>query len=298
MSAFYGSFPGVYIQWQIINMRYPIMRRPADEYLPAATPIFGGKSDNIGGRCLRPHGIRDHLLMYTTAGACQVAWDQGSLRAEPGDMVLITPWTPHDYGRVEQLGAWGVIWAVFQARPHWLDYLAWPESAPGIARLRLADPALQAAAVAHLDGAQALSKGALPNRDLLAMNALEGALLWCWNQWRGTSRIDPRIKTAVAMMCDHLADPIDSTAAAQAAGLSLPHFVRLFRRSIGTTPQRFLEDRRLEQACALLRSTPLSVQEVAQRSGFASPFYFSTRFKRRMKASPKHYRAAAAAGRI
>ncbi len=266
------------------------MQPPVEDYLPAATPIFGGSDLQQAGRCQRPRGLRDHLLMYTSSGHCRIRFPGGELVTEAGDMVLIAPWSPQDYGPDPGRGPWGVIWAVFQAQPAWLDYLAWPEASPGIARLPLDDLQIRRQAVARLDEAQALSMGGLPNRAALAMNALEAALLWCWNQWRGATRLDPRIKRAVAWMCGHLAEPIDLSRAAHEAGLSLPHFARLFRRHVGTTPQRFLEERRIERACALLRATALPVKEVAERTGFASAFYFSSRFRRRMKRSPRDYR--------
>src|SRR4051812_14721929 len=133
------------------------MARRRDQYLPPATPIFGGRSEHIGGPVLRPDGIGDHLLMYTFSGACRVGWAGGELVAEPEDMVLIAPWVAHDYGPPPERRPWGVIWAVFQARPDWIEWMDWPEAAPGIARLRLTDPAMRAQAVARLDEAQALS---------------------------------------------------------------------------------------------------------------------------------------------
>ncbi len=278
-----------------------------DDYIPAATPIYGGHNQHSGRPVWRERGIRDHLVMYTFSGSCRVAWTSsgsastarmpGSIVAVPGDIVLIAPRVAHDYGPPPGT-SWGVIWAVFQSRPQWLEWMDWPEVAPGISLLRLTEATVRERVVARLDEAQALSLGGLPNRDLLAMNALEGAFLWCWNQSRGSSRLDQRLKRAIGVMCDRLAEPIDLGTAARAAGVSKSHFSRLFRQHLGTTPQRFLEERRIERACALLRATPLSVQDVAQQTGFASPFYFSLRFKRRIGYAPRAYRAAAASGKL
>ena len=166
--------------------------------------------------------------------------------------------------------------------------------------LPLADPNIRKQVEQHLDQARVLAESGMPNRDLLAMNALEAGLLWCRNQAHGPGGggLDQRLKRGIAFMCDHLADTQDVAAAARAAGVSPPHFTRLFRRHVGTSPQRFLAERRLDRASALLRATPLPVADIAAQCGFTSAFYFSTCFRRQRGTSPSAYRAEAAAGRL
>ena len=268
-----------------------------DDYCPPAAPIFGGRMDFINhDDCWRERGIRDHLLMYTSAGSGRIGWRGGEIRTSIGDIDLISPKVPHDYGRAPGAECWGVLWVVFNAAPDWIDWMDWPEAAPGIGHLRLNDPTVRAQVEARLDEARLLSAGGLPNRDLLAMNALEAALLWCWNEARGGSRVDQRLKRGIAYICERLGHAQDVAAAARVAGVSASHLTRLFRRHLGTSPQRFLEDRRIERAGALLRATPLGIAEIAEETGFASAFYFATRFKRRTGQTPSAYRAAAATG--
>jgi len=263
-----------------------------DDYCPPAAPLVGGRHDfGAHDGCWRERGIRDHLIMYTYAGACRIGWRGGEVRCGPGDIVLISPRVPHDYGRAAGAERWGVLWVVFRAEANWIDWLDWPEVAPGIGHLRLADATVRAQVEARLDDARRLAEGGLPNRDLLAMNALEAALLWCWNQARGGPRVDQRLKRGIAHLCERLGLPQDVADAARAAGMSASHFSRLFRRHLGTSPQRFLEERRIERARALLRATPLTIAEIADQTGFASPFYFATRFKLRTGRTPSRYRA-------
>jgi len=62
---------------------------------------------------------------------------------------------------------------------------------------------------------------------------------------------------------------------AQDVGLSPEHLVRLFRRHTGQTLVALLREERLAHAIRLLEHTGLSVAEVAQQSGFASPHHFA-----------------------
>jgi AraC-like DNA-binding protein len=77
---------------------------------------------------------------------------------------------------------------------------------------------------------------------------------------------------------------------AREAAVSPFHFTRLFHRSVGVTPLRFLTERRLATAASLLRTTDISVSEIAATCGYARPSAFSTAFLKRFDATPTEYR--------
>ena len=87
-----------------------------------------------------------------------------------------------------------------------------------------------------------------------------------------------------------LAGPMSVTDLADVAGLSRFYFARAFHSAVGEPPLTYVTRRRVETACDLLRRTKLPVAEVAKRSGFKSPAYFSTSFRRRTGRSPSLYR--------
>ena len=84
---------------------------------------------------------------------------------------------------------------------------------------------------------------------------------------------------------------------ARAAGLSPSHFTRLFRLWTGLPPGEYLLRKRVEQACKLLGDPTLSIKEVAARSGFDDPYYFSKVFRRVDGLTPTLFREALLAGR-
>jgi AraC family transcriptional regulator len=79
---------------------------------------------------------------------------------------------------------------------------------------------------------------------------------------------------------------------AGAAGLSVNHFIRAFRRQTGVTPHRYVVMRRLERGIALLKKPGVSVAEVADDTGFATPAHFVASFRRTMGVTPGAFRAA------
>lgn len=88
----------------------------------------------------------------------------------------------------------------------------------------------------------------------------------------------------------HLAEEISVARMADQVHMSERNFRRRFAAAFGTTPVRFLERLRLEQACVLLTSTTSSVERVAAKVGFDTPDVFRRAFRRCFGASPSEYR--------
>jgi AraC family transcriptional regulator len=65
----------------------------------------------------------------------------------------------------------------------------------------------------------------------------------------------------------HLDDRLTLTDLAKVACLSPYHFSRSFKQSIGVGPQRYVIQRRLERAKAMIRWTNQPIAEIAQQVG-------------------------------
>lgn len=105
---------------------------------------------------------------------------------------------------------------------------------------------------------------------------------------------DKPIPKAVRVACDymsqHLQSPLTLEDVAQASFISVNHLIVLFRQHLGLTPSRYLWRLRTQQAAMLLRSTMMPLAQIAEQTGFSSPFHFSRAFKERYQESPKSYR--------
>lgn len=74
------------------------------------------------------------------------------------------------------------------------------------------------------------------------------------------------------------------------------HLFRAFRAELGASPAEAQRLLRLDRAAVLLARSNLQVQEIAEATGFASPFHFSRAFRKIYGRSPRAFRAAIAAG--
>ncbi|MEU3625382.1 AraC family transcriptional regulator [Amycolatopsis coloradensis] len=103
-------------------------------------------------------------------------------------------------------------------------------------------------------------------------------------------REDERVRAAVAMMRDRLADPLSVAEIAAEVHLSVYHFIRVFKEKTGETPHRFLGGLRIEEARRLLRGTDLPIARIAGRCGFATPGALSAAFLKHTGSRPSEYR--------
>lgn len=85
---------------------------------------------------------------------------------------------------------------------------------------------------------------------------------------------------------EHLADPIDRTAAGTACGVHPSSVSRLVTRETGESFVAYLTRRRIEQACTLLARYDLPIASVAAACGFSSGEYFANVFRRRHGITP------------
>ena len=101
---------------------------------------------------------------------------------------------------------------------------------------------------------------------------------------------DARLDRVVDFIEAHFAEPVVMGDLAKVAGMSTIQFSRAFKKAVGMTPHAFLTRRRLTQAKLLLRSSKLTITEVAFSSGFGSSAHFASVFSRKIGTTPSHYR--------
>jgi AraC family transcriptional activator FtrA len=90
--------------------------------------------------------------------------------------------------------------------------------------------------------------------------------------------------------CERLAEPLDVATLARHAGVSPRTFARRFREETGSTPLRWLLDRRVLEARRLLEASDLPIDQVAWRAGFGTAASLREHFRRATATTPTAYR--------
>lgn len=100
-----------------------------------------------------------------------------------------------------------------------------------------------------------------------------------------------RIARVAHYLREHADETIDFAALARMAGLSARQLDRIFTRTVGETPSSYLRQLRLERAARRLRSSRVSILNVALDAGFESHEAFTRGFRQRFGHTPAGYRA-------
>jgi transcriptional regulator GlxA family with amidase domain len=104
------------------------------------------------------------------------------------------------------------------------------------------------------------------------------------------------LQPTIAWMDENAVAALDLRAIADHASVSVRTLNRQFREHFGTTPLGLLTTMRVNRAQRLLESTGLTVDRVAEQSGFGSYPSLRYHFLRTVGVSPQKYRQSYAAG--
>ena len=99
-----------------------------------------------------------------------------------------------------------------------------------------------------------------------------------------------KLKTAIAYIQDHLAQPLNLQEIAAAVQISPHYFASLFKQSIGVAPYQYVTQCRIKRAKQLLIRPELSIVEVCHQVGFQNQSHFTKVFREHTSVTPKAYR--------
>lgn len=100
-----------------------------------------------------------------------------------------------------------------------------------------------------------------------------------------------RLRRVVEYIDEHREGPIRLTDLSALLHMSPFHFARLFTRTVGVSPHRFIVRRRIEAAQELLTTQGAPIAMIARSVGFRTPSHFATTFRRLIGMTPTAYRS-------
>ena len=94
-------------------------------------------------------------------------------------------------------------------------------------------------------------------------------------------------------LSDNLNEPFSLDDLAERACMSKFHFLRMFKKTTGMTPQAYHQHLRFQHSVELLKKPGVKIQEVAWELGFQDVAAFSKFFKKKCGYTPSAYRNGA-----
>ena len=107
-----------------------------------------------------------------------------------------------------------------------------------------------------------------------------------------------QIKSIHKYIEEKIDEPISTKELSRVVGLSVHHFIRMFKRTTGETPHQCVIRFKIDQAKRLLLNTKENITQVGMGVGFDNPSHFSQLFKSNCGISPLKFRKSYGQSRL
>ena len=245
-------------------------------------------------RAFNVHAHREGHLIFHVGGtpACIDVCEHRWLLSEDS-IVAVNPWEPHNF--LPKDLANGALFLVLYVNAEWFA---------GVRGLRFGCTKFRRTATLdrNIRAAAAMVSGAP------SLNGLDGELRSlidaCHEEsWRqadgspegraGAKVTDFRVRKSIRLLAEGVGAEIELDAIAREAGLSRPHFYKLFRTQTGVTPHLYVNTLLMEKALDSLVTTEASIADIGFDLGFSSQSAFTHFFAGNVGMAPTDYRRAA-----
>lgn len=239
-------------------------------------------------------GLDSYLIKLTLSGKGVLEYGNQTYELVPNTLFWIDCTACQHYSTDPREGSWHVLWVHFSGATAAAYYRAFLAAHQGKAAVGLSaqgasavQTALRALLKLYEQGHGELAA------DIQASALLSGILAGCICDRTQNGETDPVPPTILAVK-NHLdqtyGEHIDLDVLSERFSMSKYHLQRSFKRYFGVSPAGYLQSVRMAKAKQLLRTTALSINEVAFAVGFESPGYFITAFRNREGLTPQKYR--------
>ncbi len=246
-------------------------------------------------RTMVPHAHREgHLLFHVQGPPSEVYVDGCAIPLRPDQAVAVNPWQTHYYS--QPVPGVQTLVLVLYIRPTWFRSGIGSKASA----LRFGRAAIQVSGDLRrlVDASVVLSRDqGDPEIDDWLLTLTE----YCFAQSRRGGGVlgqfgtvhDFRLRKAIQLLEERVCEPVELDEVARAAGLSRPHFYKLFRHQVGVTPNIYLNSLRMERAIDRLTGSSEAVASIGLDLGFSSQAAFSRFFIANGVVPPSAYRRSA-----
>jgi AraC-like DNA-binding protein len=277
---------------------------PDGLFTVTAAPRFGVDSSAVGWRGAyftdlqaAPHGIVDHGHERFSVQRSAVPLRVRELRAGAG-WTTVTPgvnaWCPGEEQRFEWQGGGGRQFLFVE--PGLVEEIVEGRIAPRPSRRGLPELTSSPLAATLLQAMVQDLRDGSPGGSLVGDSLVVALVAHLWGRpvERRTAGGLPAAacQRVLAHVEQRLDTPVSLAELAELARMSVRHFCRAFRASVGCSPHQYLLRQRVERAKALIAARDLPLCDIAQAAGFADQSQLTRTFRKQVGITPAAYRAA------
>ncbi|MGC4075406.1 MAG: AraC family transcriptional regulator [Nibricoccus sp.] len=227
-------------------------------------------------RMVRLRSVHSHIVACvegrgrTLIGGKSAEWKPGQ--------VLLAPVGLHHAFEVDGPGPWTIAWVFFH-------------DSEAVPVLQNRQPELiNADAGEFVSILRMLTREAAGAAQPSVLEALVTLLDASSRRLAGVESVDLRLSRAWGQVEGDLGQAWSVAQIAKLAAMSEEHLRRLCQQNYQRSPMEHLTHLRLRRASTMLRSSPVQIEEIAERTGYGSVYSFSTAFRRWSGVPPARFR--------
>ncbi|MBR0870403.1 helix-turn-helix transcriptional regulator [Bradyrhizobium tropiciagri] len=241
------------------------------------------------------HAHREgHLIFHVGGTPAQIDVSEQRWLLKDDTVVAVNPWEPHNFlpSDVDH----GAIFFVLYVNAEWFAPSA--ANAQNLRFGRTFFPRTEALdKLIRRTAALVCGAPSLRSLDCELRQLIDSCYEESWRaaqEARAAAAVtDFRVRKSIRLMSESPGAEIELDAIAREAGLSRPHFYRLFRTQTGVTPHLYMNTLIMEQALDALVATETPIADIGFDLGFSSQSGFTRFFAANVGMAPTDYRRAA-----
>lgn len=227
------------------------------------------------------------LLMYIQSGCCYIKTSKGTELAKEKQVIFLDCYQPHSYYTTVELEALWIHFDGITAREYYnlinaqagnvitlKDTLVFEKNLSKIYDMFHNNSTIKEPLI---------SKYIITMLTDLIMQPMESS------QMNTNSSL---VEEIITYMNDNIRHELSIDTLAKKASLSPYYFIRIFKSETGFTPHEYIIASRINLAKFTLKTTNMTIKEIAFHCGFTSESCFCTTFKKWVKMTPKDYRSS------
>ncbi|GHV72732.1 transcriptional regulator [Spirochaetia bacterium] len=239
----------------------------------------------------RSNGCHTALMLYCSAGGgfYSINGDPANTLS-PGQLIILPPNTPHEYGASEN-NPWTIYWVHFKGaffQPFYeMVFPSLPVPIGDVLGDRIKEIFNQCFCLLQMPYQKEeylyLCQLVTTMLTIIPCAAKQSIMQLSLDGSEG-------IEKAISYMQNHLHEEIHGGRLAEVSHFSYSHLTHLFKRSTGYAPIEFFLRTKIQAAARALYFSNLPVKDIALSYGIEDAYYFSRLFKKIMGVSPSEYR--------
>lgn len=236
----------------------------------------------------REEGIEEYILLYCIHGQGVVEINHACFPLASNEIICIPKHTRHRYYADEE-APWSIFWVHFKGE----NTLYFPFEPIHVIKMTSQHAQNRLTFLFDLLF-RVLARNYTLGNFIYISQVLQMILAEVYYREKSddVSLPNKHVTQIIRYMYNHIEHSLTLEDLSQRFNLSKSYLNAIFRSCTQRTPIDFFIHLKAQEACKLLKSTDLSIGEIARQLGYVDPYYFSRIFKKAVGIAPSVYKSA------